>query len=307
MKGYLDEVSRAGAGIAVKDILQRVRDKQLLCDLINEAGGMLQKGTLDVGLICSLLQQESVVTATLESVSARIAQGLPETPRGVAVNSLPILTAKTGGLYGVWAIAGEPGAGKSTLAWQVALDVAQGMKVLVYDFENGFAVAMDRTAQIFRGNHARIVERTHNLYHRDSIRTLDSDLGAVTPPALIIVDSVQKLPGSVEYRRTGLDKWIHRLEYLKKRGYHVLLISEVGRAHYDSVASIGAFKETGEIEYSADVGIQLIPAYDNASECHIVKNRHRPHKGYTSTLIRAGGWLFKEVGVAAESYDEVVD
>src|SRR3990167_5607306 len=145
---------------------------------------------------------------------------------------------------------------------------------------------MDHTREIYKGNLARIREATKNLYVRDSIRTLDADLSRIPAPALLVVDSVQKLPGSVENRRTGLDRWIHRLEALKKRGYFLLLVSEIGRASYEGDASIAAFKETGEIEYAVDAGIQLIAQTDDVVQCHIVKNRHRPTKGLVSHMER---------------------
>jgi len=199
----------------------------------------------------------------------------------------------------MWAIAGEPGVGKSALAWQIALDIAPVMPSLYYDFENGFAVLMERTRTIFQGNHDRLRKATSAIYYRDSIRTLDSDLLSVPAPALVVIDSVQKLPTSMMYHKTGLDKWVHRLEFLKKRGYHVLLVSEVPRSQYNSDAYIGAFKETGEIEYAADLGMQLLPVPPAGEivEAVIVKNRHRPYKGFAVNMKRdpQREWIFREL------------
>lgn len=299
-KGYVASVQQAGAGLETSDILQKVRDKQILLDLINEATSQIGKGALDVALIGGILQQDTRASHTLVPVSELVKDGLPPKPQGLALRSLPVLTRRTGGLMGVWALGGEPGVGKSTLAWQIALDVGLlGTPVLVYDFENGFPVLMDHTREIFQGDMDKIREATKNVYVRDSIRSLDSDLSRLAPPALIVVDSIQKLPGSVEHRRTSLDRWIHRLEYLKKRGYTVLLVSEIGRAAYGNDAYIGAYKETGEIEYSADMGLQLIEGGQNSVEAHIVKNRHRPFKGAVALLQRRRAWVFSETGLAA--------
>lgn len=301
MKRYLIEMEQAGTGVEVRTILQKVQDKQLLVDLISEAGVQLGKGTLDVGSISSLLKQTSS-DGGIRSISDQLVSGLPDPPRGLQLTSLPLLAVRTGGIIGLWAIAGEPGCGKSTLAWQIALDVAkQGTKVIYYDFENGFATLMDRTASIFGRDLDLIRNSTNGIFYRDAIRTLDSDLGSVVPPALIIVDSVQKLPASMANRRDGLDRWVHRLEGLKRRGYFVLLVSEIARASYDSDPHVGVFKETGEIEYSADCGIQIIP-YGEQGEAvalHIVKNRHRPKRGYVGLLVRHKEWMFmeKEQGV----------
>jgi hypothetical protein len=296
LKSYLHQVSTANAGLEMADILRKVRDKQILLDLINEASKQISSGDMDVALLGGLMHNESTATHDLVTVSERLKDGLPPKPVGFPLRSLPYLSQQSGGVMGVWAVGGEPGVGKSTLAWQITLDVAQqGIPVLDYDFENGFAVLMDHTKEIYKGNMEKISEVTKNIYVRDSIRSLDSDLARVAPPALIVVDSIQKLPGSVEHRRTSLDKWIHRLEYLKKRGYTVLLVSEIGRAAYGSDAYIGAYKETGEIEYSADFGLQLLDGGNVGAEAHIVKNRHRPFKGHVAILQRERAWFFKEI------------
>jgi hypothetical protein len=199
----------------------------------------------------------------------------------------------------MWAIGGEPAVGKSALAWQVTLDVAlQNVPVLYYDFENGFQVLMDRTRSIFKGNLDRIREATNKVYIRESIRSLDSDLARLAPPALVVIDSIQKLPGSVEYRRSSLDRWIHRLEALKKRGYYVLLVSEISRGNYGSEAYIGAYKESGEIEYSADMGVHLLDGGGLGVNAVIVKNRHRPFRGPVALLQRKNDWYLKEVPVS---------
>src|SRR5438034_5104519 len=65
LKQYLLDVQTAGAGVETKDILQRVRDKQILADLISEAGGMLQKGILDIGFINTLLEYYAKVNLVI--------------------------------------------------------------------------------------------------------------------------------------------------------------------------------------------------------------------------------------------------
>lgn len=292
---YLRKVAEVNVDTDVSDILGKVRDKQVLVDLINAAGEQLQKGTMDVGLLGGYLQKDTTGGGrSVLPISELIRDGLPEPPKGLALSSLPYLTKASGGIYGLWAIGGEPKVGKSTLAWQIALDTGRHTPVLYYDFENGFPVLMDRTRNIFGGDLARIRRATTRVYYRDGIRTLDSDLAAVPSPALVVIDSVQKLPASMEYRRTGLDRWMHRLELLKKRGYHVLLVSEVGRANYGHEPSISAYKETGEIEYTADFGAQVIPGTGDLVELHVVANRHKPFKGFLEHLMRKNDWSFRE-------------
>lgn len=301
LSAYLKAVELAGAGVEAPEILRKVRDKQVLVDLINEAGEQLHKGTLDLGLLTGLFSKEAGGSLDLLPVADVVKDGLPPKPQGLALNSLRLLSEASGGVMGMWVIGGEPGVGKSTIAWQIVLDAATRIPVLVYDFENGFPVMMDHTREIFSGDLARIRVATERVYYRDSIRSLDADLARVPAPALIVVDSIQKLPGSVEFRRSSLDRWIHRLEYLKKRGYTLLVVSEIGRASYGHDAYIGAYKETGEIEYSADFALQLLDGSGGQVEAHIVKNRHRPKRGLAVMLQRKRAWLFNEVGLDSDA------
>jgi KaiC/GvpD/RAD55 family RecA-like ATPase len=258
---------------------------------------MLQKGVLDAGLLTTRLSGPTGAARDVVAISQRLASGFPDPPAGIGIDSLRLITRATGGLYGLWAIAGEPGVGKTALSWQIALDVGQKLPVIYYDHENGFEVLMDRTKKLTGGNLDRAKELTRMVYHRDSIRSLDSDLGVIAPPAVLVVDPVQKLPGSLEFKRASIDRWVHKLEHLKKRGYHVIMISEVPRSQYGQDAYIGAFKESGEVEYSADTAIQLLPGREGGSvEVHIVKNRHRPMKGFAALLSRVNDWRFRELG-----------
>jgi hypothetical protein len=307
---YLKRAASAGQVLDPGEILQRVHDKQLLTEIYNEAGNQIG-GRLDLTAIASLLEQRRRSGGdTVVSVSDRLeAEGMPAPPRGLRIRTLPGLAELTGGVIGMWTFNGEPGLGKSTLAWQVLVDVtnAENIPGLYYDQENGFGVMMDRMRQLYEGDVSKISRALRNVYYRDSIRTLDRDLHVVSPPAVVVVDSVQKLPASIVHRRTGLDQWIHRLEFLKKRGYYVILVSEVARSQYGSDPYIGAAKETGEIEYSSDVVLQLSP-YDTSSiELHITKNRHRPFKGQAGLLQRANSWLWKEVRTMADLPQEELE
>jgi hypothetical protein len=287
-------VEQKTAQADVVEVLQAARDKATLVDIINEASAQLQRGALDLTLLSGVLQKDG--GAALESVSEHIKTGFPEKPQGTQIDSLPRLSASCGGLLGFWAVAGEPGVGKSTLAWQLALDYGREHPVLYYDFESGFGWLMERTKQIFEGNIERTRTSTNNIYYRDSIRSLDRDLASIGPPALVVVDSIQKLPTFGADRRFGLDRWVHRLEGLKRRGYSILGISEVPRSAYEGDPNIGVFKETGEIEYSADTALHLIPGAGESVDVHVVKNRHYPTKGYVCSLRRIRGWWMKESG-----------
>mgnify|MGYP001558566132 FL=1 len=292
MTEYIRKIRAVEATTDSAEILRLVRDKQLLVEVVNEATKQLQ-GTLDLGAFGELLHRSSGESA-LQSVATRLAAGFPPPPKGLAITSLPTLTERTGGIYGTWVIGGEPKLGKSTIAWQIALDVARNLAVLYYDLENGFAVMMDHTASIFEGNLEAVRDATQRVYYREGIRSLDSDLAGVKPPALVVVDSIQRLPASMEYRRSSLDRWLVRLDALKRRGYSVLLISEIGRSQYGDDAYIGSYKETGEIEYIVDTGLQLVPYHEGVVSLHVVANRHRKFRGYLENLVRRRSWLWRE-------------
>jgi hypothetical protein len=84
-----------------------------------------------------------------------------------------------------------------------------------------------------------------------------------------VVDSLQKLPMDLEDRRAGVDAWIRLLERLRhEHDAAVLLISEIKRDQKGQyTAHEAAFKESGGIEYAADLAMTLTrPAADEYAE-----------------------------------------
>lgn len=279
------------------DVLARVRNRRLLVDLANEVNNQLATGDFSADSLTGLIDQGAGSRgAHLDSVSALLRDGFPDPPAGLPVRSLTKLTGSTGGLYGVWVIGGEPKVGKTTLAWQITLDILRdpAWKALYYDPENGFAVMMDHTRRIFDNDLGRVRDATDRLFYRDNVRTLMGDLTAVSPPAVVVVDNIQKLPGSVEFSVQSLSRWMHRFESLKKRGYHVLLTSEVSNAFFGEPPRMGGYKGSGDIIYTADTGLYLLDAGEGCADLHIVANRHRRHRGYVTRLVRHRDWLWRE-------------
>lgn len=274
----------------VGEVVKTIRDRQVIVDLLDTATKQLQECTLDRSALLAHLEEAERADA-LVPMSTLVGTSLPEPPTGVRLKSFPRLSDVTGGLFGMWAVAGEPAVGKSTLALQMALHYAQERDVLYYDFENGAAVQLHRLG-VALGSVEKLKEKTQRLYLRETIKWMETDLAQIRPPALVVIDSVQKLPSSVEFRRNSIDKWILKLEALKKRGYDVLVLSEKNRASYGS-ATLSAFKESSEIEYTADTGIQLLEG-SGVIELHVVKNRHHPEKGHVADLTRTKGFWFAE-------------
>lgn len=303
VRSYLKRLKPIRAGRETADLLRAVRDKQRIIALIEAASEQLGSGKLDPSAL-SVMLTTTDRAEDLVPLAKRAESGLPDLPSGPAIKSLPKLSDATGGVFGFWAVGGGPGVGKSTLALQIAVSIQRHMPVLFYDFEQGESAVLSHLAIAVDRDPERIRQATAQLYIRESLRTLASDLHAVPPPALIILDSLQKAPVSAEFRREGLEKWVYRLESLKRRGYAVLAISEVGRTSYNGVPQLNAYKETGSIEYSADIGIQLAPGGSgNRIEAHVVKNRHRPHLGLIVELERAKGWWFRECGEDVQDRD----
>jgi replicative DNA helicase len=88
-------------------------------------------------------------------------------------------------------------------------------------------------------------------------------------PLLLVIDSLQKLPMDLEDRRAGVDTWVRLLERLRhEHDAAVLLISEIKRDQKGQyTAHEAAFKESGGIEYAADLAMTLTrPTADEGSE-----------------------------------------
>lgn len=289
---YVAALSQREVGDDLDTLLARIQRRAQLEALINLAGDHLADDTWDPGPLRELLAEKTVSAGVcLAEVDAQQPTGLP----------LPYeaLSTATGGLYGLWVVAAEPGVGKSTLAWQLALHFGQQMPVHYFDFELTAGLIAARLDTAFPGMRR---ELTRQVYYHQAITDLEALVSG--PPSVIVIDSFQKLPANLEHRRAGLDRWMRRLEEIKQQGHHILVISEKDRMSYER-ASLSAFKESGAIEYAADVAIQLVrdPDLPNELEVHVVKNRHHPARGRVSRLIRDGAWSFRESSLEAALFE----
>lgn len=289
LRPYITEVLKTGVGKEVDDLLRGLDEQESLRAIVNEASSQLETREFSPGAFLPLLEARH--SSALQSASDLLKDGkLPPIPSGVPI-SFPRLQAATGGLFGVWAIGGKPKMGKSTLAVQLSLEAAKTMPVLYYDMENGEQVFLYRVGCMFGGDIQKVRQATKQLFIRSSAKDLDKDTLTVPAPALVVVDSVQKLPTKIDQRRNGIDAWLLRFEQLKRRGYTVLLVSELN--------GFGGYKETGEIEYTADLGLQLIGNGDYVT-VNCVANRHRKQVGEICNLERSTDWSFAE----ADDYQE---
>lgn len=293
---YLTSLAEFDAGSDVATILRAARDKAALVNLVNRAGEQLASGDLRISDLVGSLNLHRENSAPVVSLSNRVGKKWPKTPHGRAIECLPLISKVTRGLFGIWVIAGEPGLGKSTLAYQIALDTnAEDFPVFYYDLDGtGESFFVDRTRDIVKNNIKVFKRVTKHIYFRPSIATLDEDLSQHPPPALLVIDSPQTLPVGVRYAKESLDNWIRRFKELSHKGYTILCISEKQRSEYGE-ASLGGFKGSGDIEYGGTMCAHLLGYEDDPNgpiKFVIVKNRHGSQKGHVCDLERDAGKTF---------------
>jgi replicative DNA helicase len=203
-----------------------------------------------------------------------------------------------GGIYGINIFGGPPKAGKSCLSIQLATEIARKkMPVLYYDFENGAQkiyqrtlsrlsrLAVDRIVseqvsgeelgrlqvarqelqdmlQFFRVVNNRQINPGLMRRHIDFLRheTRKDDV-------IVVIDSLHKLPFKYfAERRTGINAWLRELESIRDElqvGF--LVISELNRqesGRYDGVPHMGLFKDSSDIEYTADNAMIFLPEWE---------------------------------------------
>ncbi|MGL5934559.1 MAG: hypothetical protein ACRCZI_02935, partial [Cetobacterium sp.] len=210
VRAYTSSCFVLAAGREAGDLLRAVRQKSILVEVLNEAGNQLASGALDLGKISEALAEGDDGARELSSASDMLADGLPKEPTGLQLKTLPLLSEASGGLMGLWAVASEAGVGKSTLAVQLAVEYNRVGPVLYYDMENGPEVMLYRIGKRYGGDVEKARLATKNIYFRESIRSLSEDLRSMKKrKCLVVVDSLQKLPTSVDNRRSSLDVWVH--------------------------------------------------------------------------------------------------
>jgi len=210
----------------------------------------------------------------------------------------PKLDQALDGLRGINILGGPPKAGKSSFFMQISTEVARRrVPVIYYDFENGRMKIYLRTLvrnssvsekKILQGNlesgeqqvldtawaefdkllhHFRVV--TDRQLTPDIMRRHIDFLQHEThrDDVLIVVDSLHKLPfEKLTERRTGIDSWLRHFEQIRDAHQACfLIISELTRGKgggYGEKPDLTSFKESGDIEYSADNAMVLMPDWD---------------------------------------------
>jgi replicative DNA helicase len=202
------------------------------------------------------------------------------------------------GIKGINILGGQPKAGKSCFSMQISTEMARyKIPVIYYDFENGRHKIYTRTlcrlsrladeevrcrdlpkeaadrlqsaTDLFQDmlKYFRVV--TDRKLSPDSLRRQIEFIKHETrqDKTLVVVDSLHKLPfKNLSERRTGIDEWLRHLEAIRdEQDVGFLVISELSRSlegRYDDKPDLGSFKESGDIEYSADNAMILAPGWN---------------------------------------------
>ncbi|MBW2031367.1 MAG: AAA family ATPase [Deltaproteobacteria bacterium] len=202
------------------------------------------------------------------------------------------------GVRGINVMGGQPKAGKSCFFMQITTEMAmRKVPVIYYDFENGRQKIYNRTLcrlsrlsehEIRKGeleqgagdrlreaeqklkellHHFRIVtdRKLNPEIMRRQIDFLQYETGK--DHVLVVIDSLHKLPfKDLSERRTGIDEWLRHLEAIRdEQGAAFFVVSELSRdsrGKYSQTPDLASFKESGDIEYSADNAMILIPNWD---------------------------------------------
>ncbi len=224
-----------------------------------------------------------------------------ERERGKRLLGLPTgfesMDRSLSGIRGINIMGGQPKAGKSAFFMQVSTEVAaRKHPVIYYDFENGrqkiYLRTLCRTARVSEeeirlGGDGDAVLREQQARKALSAflpwfrvvtdRKLTPDImrrhieflqhETASEHALVVVDSLHKLPfKDLSERRTGIDEWLRHMESIRdEQNVAFLVVSELSRGGggtYAGKPDLASFKESGDIEYSADNAMILLPHWD---------------------------------------------
>ena len=219
-----------------------------------------------------------------------------------------------GGIRGLCLLGGMTGVGKTAFALQIASQI-QGVDVYDYSIEMSpeqlSARIMSRIA--FQNRHPELTESAimsmpelpewliemveseakescKELHISEigetplSIEAILQDLGTLRArspekPVFVIIDYLQILKNEnpTDSKRLDIDTGLMRLSmFCRKYNVSALVLNSLNRASYDQPISLGSFKESGGIEYSADsvIGLQFEGAGDDSQKRSYAKKNN---------------------------------
>lgn len=211
------------------------------------------------------------------------------------------LDEKIDGIHGLNIIGGAPKIGKSCFLIQIGTEMARRrVPVIYYDFENGRQKILQRTMvrmsrlslpDIQSGSLVDSKREAYSAVCKEFRKMMNwfriVNDRKVTPEIMrrhidfirhetqsdypvVIIDSLHKLPfKDFNERRSGIDAWLRQLESIRdEMQVSFLVISELSRGDkgsYRDTPHMGVFKDSGDIEYSADNALVLFPDWSQQS------------------------------------------
>lgn len=245
-----------------------------------------------------------------------------------------------GGIHGINIMGGTPKAGKSAFFIQIASEMAlRHLPVIYYDFENGRQkIYLRILCRLSRLSFDQIKIDTLTLDERQRLqqaqRTLQNMLHwlrvvndrKLSPETMrrhidflrhetnsdytvVVIDSLHKLPfKDLNQQRSGIDGWLRQMEAIRdEMAVSFLVISELARAQdgqFDRQPHLGSFKGSGDIGYSADNAMVLLPEWDpfdntppenRTNQLWLVASREQTPGKISSYQLDYPYWGFKEI------------
>ncbi len=222
-------------------------------------------------------------------------------------SGIQALDKEVRGLQGIVGVVGGPKACKSTLVLQIALHNAmQGNPILFVDRENSRSLMYQRLMcnlygyswdQFKKLPREKRIESFTNLQKYPfqlmttpfTMTSLEAQVDAMMSSvpakghAVLVLDSLHKLPMQLDNMRMSVDSWLLFLDHLKQkynRKLVTLVTCEKRRGAYDEAVKDAA-KESGRIEYTLEQQIDLrINQEDKSIIMECTYNRHGPSGFY---------------------------
>mgnify|MGYP001217623903 FL=1 len=293
----------------------------------------LQKAVFDYGMSTRVMPEQRTEAEAIDDTVAELSEDAAGYPTGFCR-----LDKTIGGLKpGLFIIAGPPSAGKTTYVKQLADQVAEktDASVLFFAYEQSaydlrvkslarlsdidnetikqgkIVNRLDDAVRQYRaiGRNMKIIEadQRHTV---DAIRLIvQQERHRTGKPPIVIIDYLQIMPsgpaGQDQDRRVQIDTMISEFRRVARdTKASFILVSNMARAEYKD-AKMTAFKESGGIEYSADVAAVMKVEGDKAEyrtvSLVILKNRNGRRRKVDMTYQPAID-TFRETGDAEISY-----
>jgi len=255
-------------------------------------------------------------------------------------SGFPQLDRALGGIHGINIVGGTPKAGKSAFFIQIASEMAlRKLPVIYYDFENGrqkiYLRILCRLSRLsidqIKSDNLTPAQRQRLQQAQQSLQNTLHWLRVVNDRKLspeimrrhidflrhetncdytiVVIDSLHKLPfKDISQQRSGIDGWLRQLEAIRdEMAVSFLVISELERSQdgqFNRQPNLGSFKGSGDIGYSADNAMLLLPAWDpfdnnppedRTNELWLVASREQSPGRIGSYRLDYPYWGFKEI------------